>query len=332
MGVRVRVEAATRDDLATAATSAVDLAPWRAITAPLTSPDPEADEETHQPDTEPDACGNPRLARVSPSELCQVADCPEVPRLARVYPRHALARTDGEPVAVHSIPGAWAERTALSDEAVPPSRLGLLVHSAVERARLLGGIASDDAADRAMVAEVLSRHGQTEHAAQIEALIVRTLDALRAAVSVLGATREPAREVPFAVDLRGTTLRGVIDLVVESGDALHVIDLKTHALQRDHLARWAGYYQPQLDAYAVALERVTGRKVAGRHLAVPAAGALVTLQSEYDRMSSEEQLFRLGRAMALGVHGPTRDCGRCGWNGECGVGRAILKREKAAAP
>lgn len=125
------------------------------------------------------------------------------------------------------------------------------------------------------------------------------------------ATEAPAREVPFAVSLRATTLRGVIDLVVRAPDGLHVIDLKTHALDEPDLARWAGFYAPQIDCYAYAVAAITGEPIAGRHIAVPACGALLSWPAAFDLDVARAELVRLTDLLAAEARGPSRDCARC---------------------
>ncbi len=264
----------------------------------------------------------PRLAQVSPSELCQVNDCAEVPRLMRFArgERHELARSTGIPIDTAPIASTWSARVAVPRE-VPPSRIGTLVHAAVERAPLC----TDEGTDASIADAVLDLHGQHEHRAELHALITGTLASLRDAVRALGAVEEPAREVPFVVDVRGATVRGIVDLVVRSREGLHVIDLKTHPLQRPDLSRWAAYYLPQLDAYALALARITGEAVLGRHLAVTAAGALVTVPERFDADVAEASLARLCDTLARGDRGPSQDCVTCHWTDVCRRGKQVLR-------
>lgn len=296
----------------------VDLAAWSAFV--------EA-EGTAAPAAEGTRALRRRLARVSPSDLCQVADCPEVLRIARFSrgERHALARVTGAPVQRRGIPPTWTERAAVGRE-VPAPRVGTLVHAAVERARL--HVDDDDLAalqDAVIVTEVLSAHGQTEHATALGELMARTLSSLRGALRALGCTEEPSREVPFSVDLDGHTLQGVIDLVVRAPDGLHVVDLKTHLLRAAELPKWAAYYAPQLDAYAYAVWRISGEVVAGRHLAVTAAGALVTLPGDFDGEAARAALSSLAGRIAEDARGPAQDCATCGWKDHCRVGRETVR-------
>jgi ATP-dependent exoDNAse (exonuclease V) beta subunit len=206
---------------------------------------------------------------------------------------------------------------------VPSSRLGKLVHAAVERAKLMPDAPSDG--DLALAHDVLRAAGEAERADDIAALIVDTLACLRAVAGALGAREEPASEVPFVIDLDGTALHGIVDLIVRGPDGLHVIDLKTHLMERRDLARWAAYYRPQLDAYGLAVERLAREPVAGRHIVVPSAGALVTLTDTFVADHAAVSLASYASLLARETPGPAQDCAKCGWNELCRVGRAALR-------
>lgn len=293
----------------------VDLSPWRE----LVEDDSPGD---HPAGPRPTA---PLLARVTPTDLCKVADCPEVLTLSRIFhDEHLMARNEDVGVLRVGVPNAYASRLAIGRDDVAPSRVGELVHAAVSRAGLLAPSAYN-ATDEQLADAVLTQHGQLDHRAALTALIVDTLVSLRACVNLLRAVAEPAREIPFVLDLRGTTLHGIVDLVVRTSDGLHVIDLKTHPLRVQDLARWAGYYRPQLDAYALALHRLSGMPVRGRHLAVPAAGMLLTLTDPFVPAESYAELAGLADRIARGVRGPARDCNACGWKGRCATGLRHLR-------
>lgn len=293
-----------------------------------------ADAETVANEAAPAAPQRPRvrLATVSPTELCQVADCPEVPRIARFAKaeRHDLARSEGVPITVRTLRDARRARERVPRE-VGPARIGLLVHAAVERAQLGPSSVDDALADRALANQVMAEKGQTEFVAELVTLVVETLGALRETCRLVGAVGEPAREVPFVCTLAEGALTGVVDLVVPAADGLHVVDLKTHLLPEEKLALWAGYYQPQLDAYAYAIERLTGSPVMGRHLAVPAAAALVTLPDRFDGAKAAETLGRYADAIATEARGPARPCAHCGWRDLCRVGKQQSPADAAAS-
>ena len=319
--VRVFGAAETGAHLRADAAPPLDLAPWRALVDDPSVPAPVA----------PPTASVARLARVTPTDLCKVADCPEVLTLGRVHHgEHLMARSDGAEVLRVGVPNAYASRLAIAKDHVAPARVGLLVHAAVSRASLLAPSAYDPT-DEQLADAVLTQHGQTEHRAALSLLIIDTLVSLRACVNKLRAVTEPAREIPFVLDLRGTTLYGVVDLVVRAGDGLHVIDLKTHPLRSADLPRWAGYYRPQLDAYALALHRLTGMPVLGRHLAIPAAGTLLTLTDPFEPEATSAALADLADRIARGDRGPARDCARCGWKAHCLTGQRHLRAGASTA-
>lgn len=156
----------------------------------------------------------PRLARVSPSELCQVADCPEVPKLMRFSRNelHEMARSSGAAVTIRDVPDARAARTLLwhGDHVVEARQGG------ARRGRMRAWLSPDASSDGdlALAFEVLRAAGEEERADDIAALIVDTLASLRGVAGVLGAVEEPSSEVPFVIDLDGTALHGIVDLIV----------------------------------------------------------------------------------------------------------------------
>jgi ATP-dependent exoDNAse (exonuclease V) beta subunit len=264
----------------------------------------------------------PQLGVVAPTELCRVADCPEVPRLAVLYPReHGLARHAGEPAELVEIPSARAERLAL-DEKLEPAALGTLLHEAIERIELTG-----ESDVLAPVQSLLARRGVSDDA--VRAFVMRAVESVRAALVHLGAREIVGREVPFAIEVEGVLVRGAIDLVVQSEAGLHVIDLKSHLVDEASVGRWVGYYRPQLDAYAVALSRLARAPIAGRHLLLPSAGMLATVREPFEPEAASARMGALAALLAAETPGPgpENDCGRCAWQSLCRVGR----RERAAA-
>ncbi|MBE7003614.1 MAG: helicase-exonuclease AddAB subunit AddA [Ruminococcaceae bacterium] len=61
-------------------------------------------------------------------------------------------------------------------------------------------------------------------------------------------------------------LQGVVDCFFEEDGELVVLDFKTDRITQEELAERAAYYQPQLEAYASALSRITGKRVKERIL------------------------------------------------------------------
>jgi hypothetical protein len=109
--------------------------------------------------------------------------------------------------------------------------------------------------------------------------------------------------------------------VARSPDGLHVVDLKAHVLDAASAPRWAGYYRPQLDAYALALARTTREPIAGRHLLLRASGMLVTLPGLFDADAAAREALALATRLASGARGPGpgNDCARCAWRSLCQV-------------
>jgi ATP-dependent exoDNAse (exonuclease V) beta subunit len=273
-----------------------------------------------EPDLTPKPAGEPpRALSVTPTELCRVADCPEVPRLVAFHPgEHRIARLTTEPVDLVPIVSARAERDALGDE-LDPVTLGQVLHRALEGASLRGP------SDAAVAAARLLATGLADVDA-LEALAARFIEAVSDALKHLGATEVAAQEAAFAVQLDGVALQGSIDLVARGPTGLHVLDLKAHLVDATGAARWAGYYRPQLDAYAVALARLTNEPIAGRHLILPAAGLLVTLRGRFDAEAATRRIRALADLLAAEASGPgpvpDNDCACCTWRSLCRVGRA----------
>ena len=67
-------------------------------------------------------------------------------------------------------------------------------------------------------------------------------------------------------------LQGVVDCCAESGGQLVIIDYKTDFVTEESIERTAEEYRPQLDAYKLAMESVTGKKVVSRILWFFSAG------------------------------------------------------------
>ena len=72
-------------------------------------------------------------------------------------------------------------------------------------------------------------------------------------------------------------LQGVVDCFFEEGGELVVVDFKTDRVSRDNLEERAAHYRPQLEAYSMALARVTGKRVKEKLLYFFSAGEEVRL-------------------------------------------------------
>ena len=93
------------------------------------------------------------------------------------------------------------------------------------------------------------------------------------------------REVPFAVNVDGTILEGLIDLAFDDGTGLTIVDYKTDDVPEQHLAEHAKSYRLQVGAYALAAREVFGK--------APKAAALLFL--------------RAGREIPVEIGGPLLD-------------------------
>ena len=179
----------------------------------------------------PDAVAPPLSVKVT--ELLAYARCPLVYRFANAL----------------DIPEHPPRRAALrgGERGVSAVELGTTVHRLLERANL----GAEPAVEAARLAG-----GETE---AIRGDLERMLS------SVLGGevgdlvrqARRVEREVPFAMLLEGIEVSGVIDLAVRGTDgAWTVLDYKSNDISRaGRLEHLVDYYRPQLELYALAMER-----------------------------------------------------------------------------
>ena len=79
------------------------------------------------------------------------------------------------------------------------------------------------------------------------------------------------REVPFAVNVDGAILEGLIDLAFDDGTGLTIIDYKTDDVPEQRLVEHAQGYRLQVGAYALAAQRVFGE--------LPRAASLLFLRA-----------------------------------------------------
>jgi ATP-dependent helicase/nuclease subunit A len=255
------------------------------------------------------------VARVlSPTELVHLDDCPEVPRLALLHPHeYRLARSREEPVRVRAIPSAREARLRLSE--VPPAQIGVAFHSALAHF----GTARAPALDE--VLPLLSIAAEDPSREPLARFVVEALASTRAALATLGVRKVVAHELPFLTTVGNTVLRGAVDLVVESDEGLRVIDVKTHPIEPEALARTAAHYRVQLEAYAHAVSTLLHAPVVGIDLLIPSAGALVTCVTRHDGEPFVSKVRRLGVLAATGARGPGvgAECARCAWAPLCRV-------------
>ena len=77
-------------------------------------------------------------------------------------------------------------------------------------------------------------------------------------------------------------LQGVVDCAFWEGERLFILDFKTDRVREEEAHARAARYAPQLAAYALALEKVTGVRAAARYLYFIECGRTVSLDSASD--------------------------------------------------
>ena len=61
-------------------------------------------------------------------------------------------------------------------------------------------------------------------------------------------------------------VRGMVDVIFDTGSSLEILDYKTDALEAAACEERANLYLPQINGYAVAIEGICGQPVAHRWL------------------------------------------------------------------
>jgi len=130
---------------------------------------------------------------------------------------------------------------------------GELVHRLLEEtdAEDLMAVAARAAADLRLPTEVAAEAVELVEKAHASPLLQRAQRAT-----------EKWHELPFSLKTDEGTVEGAIDLVFREGDRLVVVDFKTDQVGPDGAHEAAQAYAPQLQQYAGALEKLTGRAVA----------------------------------------------------------------------
>ncbi|HET7623011.1 MAG TPA: UvrD-helicase domain-containing protein [Gemmatimonadaceae bacterium] len=172
---------------------------------------------------------------VKVTELLAFNRCPQIYRFSHVL-------EIGEHTARES------NRRPESGAALTPVEIGTIVHALLERADFH---ASDV---RAEVARLLAEQPGERHTAlarMLEPVLTGPL-----AERVRGA-RRVEREWPFAFDAGGVLVEGVMDLAIQGSDGRWtVVDYKSNDLKQSGRFEYlVGYYQKQLELYALALSR-----------------------------------------------------------------------------
>ena len=138
-------------------------------------------------------------------------------------------------------------------------QIGRAVHSALAAVDL--STRTDDAGRSApeVARARAAAHGMSGHADAIVAMVGAALDS---PTVTTGAAARHWRELFVAVPVGGGVLEGFVDLVLEEGEGLVVVDYKTDRTDgRAGVERAAARYRPQVACYALALQEATGRPV-----------------------------------------------------------------------
>lgn len=147
------------------------------------------------------------------------------------------------------------EETTTAIDADPSVRIGLAVHAGLVQ---ITARSDRDVAD--VVEAVTRRFGVAERANEARSLIEAALRS--PIVQEALASGRFWHEVPVGVEADGTLLEGRIDLLFERSDgSLVIVDFKTDRIDRETVAARADSYRLQGGAYALAVERVTGKPV-----------------------------------------------------------------------
>lgn len=78
-------------------------------------------------------------------------------------------------------------------------------------------------------------------------------------------------------------LQGIVDCCIEENGLLTVVDYKTDRVTQDTMAERAKAYLPQIQAYAYAMERITGKPVKSAALCFLSAGLTVELELQSEK-------------------------------------------------
>ena len=171
-------------------------------------------------------------------------------------------------------------------EALTGAERGTAIHLAMQY--LDFSRAEDEAGVRAQIEMMRTQRKLTDEQARAVDVraIVRFLQSplaarIRRSESVLREYRfsllRPVREFANVDADDAVLLQGVVDCFFEEGGELVVVDFKTDRVSRDDLAERAAHYRPQLEAYSMALARVTGKRVKEKLLYFFSAGEEVRL-------------------------------------------------------
>ena len=199
-------------------------------------------------------------------------------------------------------PGGPEGGEALWRDADTALQIGRAVHGALAVIDLHTGTdeAGRDASDVAHGRAVA--HGVGDRRDAVAAMVVA---ALRAPTVVARSSGRHWRELFVAVPVGDGVLEGFVDLVLEDGDDLVVVDYKTDRIDGPaERALAAARYGPQVASYALALEAATGRVVRRCVLVFVGGGTAVEVTLEGAALDEASRRARRAAADLLAATAP----------------------------
>jgi ATP-dependent helicase/nuclease subunit A len=136
------------------------------------------------------------------------------------------------------------------------TRLGRAVHAAIQA---LPWDADDDTIAAFSEAEAVAE-AIPDRAADVARFVSRAFQS--DAAGRARAAAHKLREVPFGVVLGNQTIEGFIDLLIDDGDAIEIVDWKTDRISAAQVEERLENYKLQAGLYVLGIEAATGRRVA----------------------------------------------------------------------
>ena len=260
-----------------------------------------------QPGAQPES-----IAMTTVTRLVYFARCP------MVYYHNLVLQVEEHPT---------ARQKAVSADPRPMSALdrGSRVHELLE----LANLDAEPTAEAARLSAQLQGVGDADRM-KISSMLKRVLGD-----PLLGRARKAKRierEYPFFLDLNGTTVQGVIDLVFEDEEGRGVVvDYKSNDLAApDRINVLTEHYRPQIELYALAAQRAGLIEPAEATLYFLNAAEARTRQVDEARLEAvEQEAVQMVTKIARGAWDtePGEKCRRCGYRkrGFCETGRKFVE-------
>jgi hypothetical protein len=223
----------------------------------------------------------------------------------RFYLERVLGAREGlAPGQAHNDSGDDIAELEIADEMPdpgPPRALALGIGNSVHAALEWSAGNRWQPPDRELIGRILAREGlgdDPEAARRVEDLVGGWLGSKLCAE--LGAAGSLRAEVPFALGVGATVIRGQIDLLARDDGLPCVVDYKTDALHGRPPAELAQRYRAQREIYALAVGGDEGARVAHVFLENPQAPVIEEL-GPVDLAAARERVEALIERMAGGA-------------------------------